>query len=408
MAASAFFAVLGSRWWASQMTFEGWAVLVLAIAVFVASGLWSYFMSRPHAPETPWRPQACYEISWRWAAFFSVFAAIMAYYSVQAMYEASVILGNTGGYGSMIHVVRGAIERDDFGGLFNRWMNYRAMAAQMIACAYLCLFLYDVILVGWRWRFLAALPPVLCYIPFLILSTGRMTMLCFVIYAFVVAAILFLRKHGYDVRARRHILGYAVLAGAAFMLFFFLMGLLTGKTGGDGRSYPQIIAHYAGLSLPAFGEVVTYPTMEDGLIGSHTLGPVYRVLTSIGFSLPPVKNFMPFTDFSGIDTNVYTVLWRYTWDYGIVGMLLLMFLIGAGYTLLYRYLRHARPHPYALMAYAMFVYPIFWFPMDDRLLMEVWNTTTVYDLVILFALYELLFVHSRKTPIPPHDPSTSS
>ena len=52
------------------------------------------------------------------------------------------------------------------------------------------------------------------------------------------------------------------------------------------------------------------------------------------------------------------------------------------------------------MTYALFVYPIFWFPMDDRFLMDVLNTTTLYDLVLLFVLYELLLVHAKKTPLP--------
>ena len=37
--------------------------------------------------------------------------------------------------------------------------------------------------------------------------------------------------------------------------------------------------------------------------------------------------------------------------------------------------------------------------MDDRLLMEVFNTTTLYDLVLLFALYELLMRHAKKTSL---------
>ena len=398
MTISAFFAVLGAQWWNAETTFEGWCIIVAAIAVFVASGLWAYHMSR-RQDEAVGDSGEIYEISWIWMCIFCALMLVMAYFSTQAMYDLSLTLGNTEGYHGMIRVVRKAIEADE-GMVFNRWMNYRAIAAQMIATAYLYIFLHDVILGGWRWRFLAALPPVFCYFPFLILSTGRMTMLCFVIYAFVVATVLYLKKYGYAATACRRAVGYAVLAGAAFFLLFYLMGLITGKTSAAvDRSYLQIITHYAGLSLPAFGEIVTYPVLEDGLIGSHTLGAAYRILASIGLPLPMVQNFMPFTTFDGIDTNVYTVLWRYTWDFGIVGMLLMMFLISVGYTLAYQQIRHARLHPYALMVYALFAYPLFWFPMDDRLLMEVFNTTTLYDLVLLFALYELLMRHAKKTSL---------
>lgn len=398
MTISAFFAVLGAHWWNCQMSFEGWWIIVAAMMVFVAAGLWTAHMSRPCKAASGCSGEI-YEISLGWMCFFCLLMLVMAYFSAQAMYDLSLALGNTEGYRGMIRVVRKAIEADE-GMIFNRWMNYRAIAAQMIATAYLYIFLHDVILGGWRWRFLAALPPVLCYFPFLILSTGRMTMLCFVIYAFVVATVLYLKKYGYAAIACRRAVGYALFAGGAFFLLFYLMGLITGKTSDAvDRSYLQIIAHYAGLSLPAFGEIVTYPVLEDGLIGSHTLGAAYRVLASIGLPLPMVQNFMPFTTFDGIDTNVYTVLWRYTWDFGMVGMLFMLFLISVGYTLAYSWIRHEHLHPYALMVYALFAYPLFWFPMDDRLLMEVFNTTTIYDLVLLFALYELLMRHAKKTSI---------
>ena len=399
MTVSAFFAVAGQDWWALSMSVEGWWIIVLAVAVFVVSGLWAYSASRPDRAESPAGAQQIYEVSCFWMIFFCLIMLVMARYSLQAMNDVAFELGNKEGYRGMLQIVRQAVELDE-GYLFNRWMSYRAMAAQMIATTYLYIFLSNVIMTGWRWRFLIALPPVACYFPFLILSTGRMTMLCFVICGFVIAAVLYLKKYGYTMASRRRAIAYAVLAAAAFFALFFLMGMLTGKTGSGDRSYFYILAHYAGLSLPAFGEMITHPVLEDGLVGSHTLGAVYRILAQVGLPMPAVRNFMPFTDFSGIDTNVYTALWRYTWDFGIIGMLLMMFLLSAGFTLAYRYIRHGRLHPYALMAYATFVYPVFWLPMDDRLLMEIVNTTTLYDLVMLFILYELLIVHARKTSIP--------
>lgn len=400
MAVSALFAVIGEKWWASHLSFEGFVIILLGMIVFVAAGLWTSSASRPMGGGRQEPVREFYEISWILALFFCALMVVMAYYNFQTMYRVSVELGNTKGYAGMFAVVRQAVELDE-GGVFGRWMNYRTILAQMIASVYLYLFLYDVILAGWRWRFLAAIPPVLCYFPFLLLTTGRTTMLCFVIYGFVLAVVLYFRKHGGAMAARRRAVGYAVLAGVIFAALFFLMGLVSGKTGDTvGRSYLQIFAHYAGLSLPAFGEIIQYPVLEDGLIGSHTLGPLYRVLASLGLPLPHVINFMPFVNFSGIDTNVYTIFWRYCWDFGIVGMLLMMFLLGAGYTLAYRFISHGRLRPFALMTYALFVYPIFWFPMDDRFLMDVLNTTTLYDLVLLFVLYELLLVHAKKTPLP--------
>ena len=404
---SGFFGVEGARWWGYHLTLEGFWVLFLGLAAFVAASLWvthevPLVTPSRKADELP----ALHEISWRLSIFFSILMLVFAYINAQDMYELSLQFGNTEGYRRMISVVRLAVEQDE--AVFSRWMSYRTVVAQMLAYIYLYLLLSNTIFCGWKWRYLAAVPPILCYLPFLVLSTGRMTMFYFVIYGFTVASILYLKKHDYSKKARRNILLCAVCAGATFALLFYLMGLITGKTSFSlvGRSYFHIFAHYAGTSLPAFGTVVTYPALENGYIGSHTLAPIYRVLIRLGMDFPFVKSFMPFTDFDHVETNVYTVFWRYFLDYGFIGMSLMMAILAEGYTLAYLWIRRSRLHPYAIMAYGMVVYPVFWFPMDERFFMEVFNTTTIYDLILLYLLCKLLLQHAKKTPISP--PSTIS
>lgn len=404
---SAFFGVEGARWWGYHLTLEGFWGLFLGLAAFVAASLWmTYVIPLSIRSRKATNPHVIHEISWILSISFSALMLVFAYFNAQDIYELSLQLGNTEGYRHMITVVRVAVEHNEV--VFSRWMSYRTVVAQMLAYIYLYLLLSDIIFCGWRWRYLAAIPPILSYLPFLVLSTGRMTMFCFVIYGFTITSILYLKKHDYSKAARRNILLYAVCAGATFAFLFYLMGLITGKTNPSfvGRSYFHVFTHYAGTSLPAFGTVVTYPVLEDGYIGSHTLAPIYRILIRLGMDFPFVKSFMPFTDFDHVETNVYTVFWRYFLDYGFIGMSLMMAILAEGYTLAYLWIRRSRLHPYAIMAYGMVVYPVFWFPMDERFFMEVFNTTTIYDLILLYLLCKLLLQHAKKTPISP--PSTIS
>lgn len=55
---------------------------------------------------------------------------------------------------------------------------------------------------------------------------------------------------------------------------------------------------------------------------------IYNNLNSLGADLPKVKAFLPFVDFGGINTNVYSIAGRYILDYGFVGMVLLMSILG--------------------------------------------------------------------------------
>ena len=294
-------------------------------------------------------------------------------------YEMSLELGNAGGVADMIRVNRAAIEAQKAS--FSRWLNYRSMLAQAITCIFFYVFARNFIeLRAVRLKYLL---PLLFYIPILILSTGRMGLLCLVVYMVVVASIIYQNRRGQSIAIRLSTAKALLGAGLIFAVLFMLMGFFTGKTVSETRTPAVIIAHYAGLSIPALDVFLNREIVETPLIGSQTLHGVYRAFNSLGIALPRVPLFLPFVHFYNIDTNVYTAEARYIHDYGWLGMSIILWSFGAIYAFAYRYVRD-RASTVPLMFYGVCAYPLFLSSIDERVMLDLFSTTPIYMLILLW------------------------
>lgn len=309
---------------------------------------------------------------------FTFLVLLLAFMSGMEMYNMSVALGNHDGVMNMIKTIRFPLERGEIE--FSRWMNYRNLISMTIATVFLYLYIYQV-LFGHesRKRAVLYLLPVIAVIPFFILSTGRRSVVHFILTSCVFASILYQQKKGYNHIVRLKIL--KLLVGAAgFALFcYFSMGFLTGKVGINGRDPFTIIAHYGGLSVPALDQFLNSVFVENQYIGQNNLISFYGNLNTLGFHLEKGKGFLPFVQFRGtdfIDTNVYTVLYRLIADWSYPGMLLVMFISGTLLTLWYNHLKH-HTSPLSFVLYAHFGFTPFFLFIDGQF-MSIVSTQTLY------------------------------
>ena len=176
---------------------------------------------------------------------------------------------------------------------FSRWTYYRSMIAQTLA--YVSIYIFIRNLADFRLRDLWLTLPTIFFIPFIILNTGRMWLICLVIYILIVAGIL-RRKSNFST------LKIFFISGICFYAMFLLLGLFTGKTLMGDRSIGEIFVHYAGLSIPALEIALNQIWYETTAIGEYTLLGVYRVASKL-IALPEVPLFLPFVQFHGIDTS---------------------------------------------------------------------------------------------------------
>lgn len=388
MTISVFFAMVNVNRWDLHVGIETVTVIISSIMAFGAGGIWCSCHCTPAKFNIILSDQVSYKINNYILLFLSMTMIVLCYLSFQEIYTLSVLLGNTEGYRNIISVVRPAIERHQIE--LSRWMNYRHLLAQLIAYFYIYIFSFNTIFCGFSWRELKVLVPVMLFIPFIILTTGRMALMILIIYSVLIIAILYQKKHGSTVKIKVRLLWIFVLASGIFAVLFFLLGTFTGKTVSADRTPFVIISHYAGLSIPALDVFLNEPMVVSDHIGSNTLLGVYRVINRFGLHLQEVQIFLPFTQFNGIDTNVYTAMRRYIQDFGYAGTMIIMWLLGTFYTGFYCFIMRKGASPLAIILYAMYAFPLFLSSIDERFFLDVISTSLFYTICISWVLYHLL------------------
>lgn len=322
--------------------------------------------------------------------FASLFILQLAYFSATEMYAMSLTLGNHDGVLNMIKTLRYPLERGEIH--FSRWINYRELISMVFATSFLYFFINNLIV---RKKILKVdfilLLPVISEFPFFIMSTGRRSIVHFVICGLILAGILYQRKYGVTHYVRTKILKLLGVTALFSLVFYFVLGFFTGKVSIGGRSPLTIISHYGGLSIPALEQYVSAVHVENQYFLQNTMMGLYGNLNSIGFHLEEGQPFLPFVNFQGnehINTNVYTVFYRLLADYSFPGLIIIMFLFGMLLTFTYDYLKH-HDTPCILIIYSFFGYIPFFLFIDDQF-MGIFRSRTIYFCIFLSVFVKAL------------------
>lgn len=357
-------------------------IFLTGMIAFISGGIYTQYHYYSKIPIRQSLQVRHYHVSVPVIFLFTLFILLLALMSGMEMYELSLTLGNQDGIMNMIKTIRYPLERGEVE--FSRWMSYRNIISMSIATVFLYFYVEKTLLDKEnKLNNLFYLLPVFAVLPFFILSTGRRSIVHFIITGCVFACILYQQKHGYSRIVRLRMLKLLGMAGLFSLLCYFAMGFLTGKVSIGGRSPFTIIAHYGGLSVPALDQFFNGILIEGQYIGQNTMMNFYGNLNSLGFHLEKGKSFLPFVQFQGTDvitTNVYTVLYRLIADWSYPGMLLVMFIFGALLTLWYNYLKH-HISPLSLVLYAHFGYIPFFLFIDDQF-MTIFSTSNLYFAIL--------------------------
>lgn len=321
--------------------------------------------------------------------FLIAIMVLFLYMNAHEMYELSLSLGNTGGYTNVIKTIRYPLERGEIT-LGTRFTQYRTYFAMV--CAFVSFYIFVVNALSERKITIGSflyLLPMFVYFPFTVLTTGRYEMIRIVIFQCLVFSILYLKKHGFKQIYVKYTFFLFIIGMIVIVGLFLVMGVLTGKGLSDSRPVFDVLAHYIGLSIPALNQFLYKIPIEDNLIGQNTLVGIYGNLNSLGFNLKTSKNFLEFVQFTGIDTNVYTMIRREISDYGYIGMMLVLYFWGLVFTFLYEKIKSIGQHPILTTFYCTNVYVLFLLFHTERF-MELITTKTIYQLLLMILLYSFL------------------
>lgn len=316
----------------------------------------------------------------------NILITVLLYFSFMEVYNLSLQVGNIDGICGMFKAVRYPLERGEIS--FSRWQNYRYYVVMIFAYISIYIFVSNFVLLN-KVKIKYCYPVMVCFM-FCILSTGRESMLHLIIYTALIWSLFVLKKNIYSNVAKRKIIKIGVFTLFLFLSLFLIIGILTGKGLADNRSSFVILSHYLGLSFPAFDKFLMSIIVEERYIANHTLIGIYSNLNSIGFELPKVKIFLPFVEFEGVNTNVYSAFMRYYWDFGIIGMGIVLFVFGTIFSYLYNYFKYVSNNLFAMLFYASFAGFIILSFHDEKFLLWIISTATIYKILLFYLCYKFI------------------
>lgn len=395
MTISSFLGVLNIQRWNLFVGSYTTIIFIGGMIAFFCGSIFTQYYCFSHADIIKKISIEEYSVSSRIILLITLGILFLAYMSGNEMYHLSLTFGNNDGLLNMIKTIRYPLERGEIA--FSRWMRYRNLIAMSIATVFLYVFIYKIIFTNKKVKkVLIYLLPILAVIPFFFLSTGRRSIVHFIITGCVIVNILYQQKNGYDRSTRLYMLKILGIAGLFAIICYFIMGLFTGKVQIGGRSLLIIISHYGGLSIPALDVFLNSTFLENQYIGQNTLMGIYGNLNTLGFHLEKGRAFLPFVQFTGTDninTNVYTVMYRLIADWSLPGMIIVMFIFGAFLTLGYNYLKY-HTCPTLLVLYAYFGYIPFFLFIDDQF-MTLFATNNIYFSILCAIILKSMRLKNR-------------
>lgn len=394
MSIGVFMSIIMAERWGLSISFKGFCFILASLFTFTLGGYFARkcFRSKKnvHIENTSHKT---YNISRSVIFWTSIVMLVMLFFNVERVHSISMQYGNhegLGGYLNMIRVVRPLLESGEmpsFGLMYGTFFNL----SRLIAYIFIYLFAYNLLYSKAHRADFLLLIPVLLEIPFQILTTGRLGLFIAMVYTIIVSLILYQKGNNYSFKSKLNALKILAAGSVIFIGAFLVLGHLTWKGVTEERTPLIILSHYAGLSVPALDTLTQMTLAESEYIGTHTLQGVYRILHAIFPDIPAVAAFLPFVQYNGIDTNVFSMFGQYLMDYGYIGTLTLTFIFGFIYSGVYTSVKYSEKNiEMPIIMYGYSAYPLFLSSISERIFMDFTNTAGLFA-IVLFVMIKIIF-----------------
>jgi oligosaccharide repeat unit polymerase len=229
---------------------------------------------------------------------------------------------------------------------------------------------------------IAVVAAVLIGLTFGVLSSGRGPVLALII--IVVGIPLTLRA----TRPGRAAVGLVLVA----LLLFVGVGVALGKGGTVGSSLTdnwvtmrESFLTYSAGGIPALSQFIENRGSELDF-GFNSLRSLFAVLRALGFSTSVAPLVQPYADIPA-PFNAYTVYQPYVKDFGLLGAVPVLFLLGFLHAILYRRATTRHPHASYVFLFTISMFPLVMQVFQDMYfsLLSLWIQYGVYS-VIFFVL----------------------
>ena len=394
MTLSVFLATTTVERWHLYMSAEASLLVITSMLCFAIGGFWAdYQIKKNVGSKVAVKGRCIYEIKTSRLILLSIFILVLGYFQYKEFYAAAQLLGNKSGpldFSSMIKTIRPCIEQETF--KFSRWTTYRLIIAQScLFCSLLCFFLNSIKEKSVQFlKNIKYLMPLVTFMPFVFANTGRMVPLSIMLFLLLGGGIIYQIKREFSIQSRIKTIGFVFLCGICFFAVFLLLGTLSGKVSAGGRPPYEILAHYVGLSMPAFSIFVDSIPQETIYVGKFTSHDLYNKLRLLGFDVPQTLGFQPFVYFNDISTNVYTMMERYIKEFGILGMHIVVAIIAMVYVSIYDYIRLVSTKYLGIAFYGAIAITLFFATNEDHFFGTILSTQTIYSFSSLYVIFKIV------------------
>lgn len=268
------------------------------------------------------------------------------------------------------------------------WLYQGLYICKAFSLIYIYIIFYQKKIMGQKINLLYFVPVVL-YIIQAFLSTGR-TDFIHVIYAIIIIYYGMTKsKQRWLPKHEKNFFKYIYGGLIVFLgLFFFLASV---RSEGEAE-IAKSIRNYVGSSIMAYDWYLNHYGIYStaSYWGEQTQLFYYSVARAFGLTKMSGVSVLPECYISGEMTNIYTCLYRYTHDYGIFVMFVILFFVGFFYTKFFYRLQRTEEIGLSLIFYAYLSSPLVEFSIDERLFSTLLSARTLFVCIYIYLLFKIM------------------
>lgn len=258
------------------------------------------------------------------------------------------------------------------------------------------LYFYKKIIEGKKGSILYLIP-LLFYVIQSLLTGGRLQI--FRVILFIGANIYFLQlyKKSSPSYANSFILKVGKWIIYIIPLFYFLKNFL-GRTSED--SFFQYIFRYLGGPIEGFDLFIKSNYSYYHMFGQETFSGIYSLLSKFGIENQPIKLSWVMAPTGIWVGNVYTSLRRYYSDFGFSGVVILMFILGVIFGIIFSnimrgYLKK-QISGFSIILYSFYLYALVFTFFDDTFYTTAISLGSIVQIIEMYLIYRLFTYTQRK------------
>lgn len=356
-------------------------VILLSLLSFSSGGALASFNQKPVT-----RTFHVLQIPWFYTAIVIVFMAVI---TIRDYADVSAVAGESGL--SILAVVALARENmyiEDVSIEHSTFVLQGLYASRAFFYIYIYIIFYRLLLIRKPVNILYWVPIVLYFMQCL-LSTGR-TDFIYLVYAIMLVVYINLKtRKGWIKRHEEAYMKYLLIGFVLFMGFFLFLSL--NRHEGD-VDLNQVFGVYVGSPIYAYDWYLNKYGVDAtaNYFGEYTQWLYYSITNALHLTNKTCESVLPPVYLSGIMTNIYTCLYRYTHDYGIYIMFVIIFLLGFAYTKLFYLVVNNPSRGRLIVLYSFLSYPLVEFAIEERFLSVLISARSFYCVVYILLFYRLI------------------